>query len=145
MADTPDAAAGAKRDYVRAMHRINFTQFNEAGQKTAAFKALSAARPGRTSAAARGMRVGSTTPTKGPDGGTSPERQAEVDAWKRERPRGGGRGVAAPHADWVAWGSRNPNRASMASKTMEAAKKAKSASGASKSAKKAVKKAKKKP
>lgn len=115
MADE-DMGAGAKREYTEAIKRINATQFKKPGEKTEAFRALSKNRPGRTSAAARGLRVGSDTPTG------SEEREQAVTQWKGQRPKGGGRGVAAPHKEWVAWGSRNPNRASMASKVLGEAK-----------------------
>lgn len=110
---------GSKRAYVRAIHRIHHTQFEEPGQKTEAFKSLAKDRPGRTSAAGRGLAVGSSTPTG------SAERQAEVAKWRALRP-GGGSPSGATHEQWVAWGSANPNRASMASGTLRAARKKKS-------------------
>jgi hypothetical protein len=46
----------------------------------------------------------------------TPERQAEVNAWRAERPAGGSR------ADYIAWGAENPNQISNAGRRLAAAR-----------------------
>jgi hypothetical protein len=66
--------------------------------------------PNRVSNAARTMRVKKTDRT---------EVQGETtEQWQSRRPKGGGRGVAAPHPEWVAWGKSKPGSASQAAKTV---------------------------
>jgi hypothetical protein len=66
--------------------------------------------PNRVSNAARTMRVKKADRT---------EVQGETtEQWQSRRPKGGGRGVAAPHPEWVAWGKSKPGSASQAAKTV---------------------------
>lgn len=74
--------------------------------------------PNRVSNAARTMRVKKADRT---------EIQGEtVEQWQSRRPKGGGRGVAAPHPEWVAWGKSKPGSASQAAKTVRSQGKKKS-------------------
>lgn len=82
-------------------------------------------RPGRLEAAERimqGRRAG-LIPRSSEHPDNSPERRAEVKEWQLRRPQGGGRGVAAPRREWVKWGLENPNRTSMAGRTVAEYKK----------------------
>ena len=106
-----DVNPGGKRAYVKAMHAAN-----RDNASTQVFRDLSLNRPGRLSASGRGMRAGADTPTG------SPEREEAVLKWRAERP-GGGSPSGATHAQWTDWGSRNPNRASMASAVQRSAQK----------------------
>jgi hypothetical protein len=65
-----------------------------------------------TSNAARAIRAPKVTSTKV----NTPERQAEVNAWRGERPAGGGR------ADYIAWAAENPNKTSNAARNLSNAK-----------------------
>ena len=64
--------------------------------------------PNRVSNAARTMRERKNTRTEDPNETT--------EQWLARRPQGGGRGVAAPHQEWVTWGKSKPGRASRAGK-----------------------------
>ena len=101
-----DVNAGSRKAWLQVMHRINYSQFENAGDKSDAFKEHAKSRPGRASQAAR------TLPLK-------MESQYEnTQEWLAARPQGGGRGKAAPHQEWTSWGSQNPNRQSMAGRTL---------------------------
>lgn len=101
-----DVNRGSRGPWLSALHRIHYTQFENLGEKSAAFKEHAKTRPGRVKQAAR------TLPKK-------METQYEnTQEWLAARPQGGGRGVAAPHSQWVQWGSQNPNRQSMAGRTL---------------------------
>lgn len=73
--------------------------------------------PNRISNAARTMREPKTKRTENPKETTG--------QWLSRRPQGGGRGVAAPHPEWVAWGKSKPGRASTAGKTVASQRKPK--------------------
>ena len=97
---------GAQQAWTKTVHRINAGQFDKPGEKSAAFREHAMSRPGRIEQAAR------TLPQK-------TETQYEnTKEWLAARPKGGGRGVAAPHQEWVNWGSKNPNRKSMAGRAL---------------------------
>lgn len=105
------------RQWVQGMKALNYARYDAqaAGVKVNMGNAMrehAMARPERKAQAARNLpHMGGWTGTKS----NTPERTAEVNAWLGNRPKGGGRGVAAAHSEWVAWGRQNPNRASMAS------------------------------
>lgn len=105
---------GSRKAWLSAMHRINATQFSSREERSEAFREHGKARPGRVSQAARTLPK-SKSFSKSASG--SAERDAEVKKWQSERP-GGGRPSGATHAQWTAWGSRNPNRGSNAGRTM---------------------------
>ena len=82
------------------------------GGSTDQWRSWGKSNPNRVSNAARTMRERKSTRT---------EIQGETKGeWLARRPQGGGRGVAAPHADWVAWGKSKPGRASRAGKIVAA-------------------------
>lgn len=68
--------------------------------------------PNRISNAARTMRERKETRTEDPNETT--------EQWLARRPQGGGRGLAAPHKEWVDWGKSKPGRASRAGKIVAA-------------------------
>jgi len=61
-----------------------------------------------TANAARLIKAPKVTSTKV----NTPERQAKVQAWRAERPAGGGR------ADYIAWAAENPNQISNAGRNL---------------------------
>lgn len=82
------------------------------GGSTEQWRSWGKSNPNRVSNAARTLRVKKTERTE-VAGETTQD-------WQARRPQGGGRGVAAPHADWVAWGKSKPGAASHAAKTVRA-------------------------
>ena len=100
--------------WVKGQHGLNFSsatpkQFIKHGLRT----------PGRIHRASERMKAIRTGEVaKSSTEWNSPERAKEVSEWQARRPKGGGRGVAAPHSQWVAWGSQNPNRNSLAARAL---------------------------
>lgn len=82
------------------------------GGSTQQWRDWSKANPNKVSNAARTMREPKATRTEKPEETTA--------QWLSRRPQGGGKGVAAPHPEWVAWGKSKPGRASRAGKTVAA-------------------------
>lgn len=82
------------------------------GGSTQQWRDWGSSNPNRVSNAARVMRERKATRTEDPN--------ETIGEWKARRPQGGGRGVAAPHPEWVAWGKSKPGRASRAGKTVAA-------------------------
>jgi hypothetical protein len=85
------------------------------GGSTESWRAWGSDNPNRISNAARTMRTPKAKRTE-VEGETTAE-------WQARRPKGGTRGVAAPHPEWVAWGKSKPGNASRAAKTMAAQRK----------------------
>lgn len=83
-----------------------------AGGSTQQWRDWGSSNPNRVSNAARVMRERKATRTEDPNETT--------EQWLARRPQGGGRGIAAPHPEWVAWGKSKPGRASRAGKTVAA-------------------------
>lgn len=113
MADE-DVNRGSRKAWLKTLHRIHYTQFEDEGAKSEAFKEHAKTRPGRASQAARTLPK-SKSFSQFASG--TPEREAEVKAWQRQRP-GGGSPSGASHSQWTSWGSRNPNRGSNAGRTL---------------------------
>lgn len=88
------------------------------GSSTEDFRTWGKANPNRVSNAARTLREPKSSRTEDP--------QETTEQWLSRRPKGGGRGVAAPHPEWVAWGKSKPGRASQAAKTVRSQGKQKS-------------------
>lgn len=82
----------------------------QSGSSTEAWRNWGKANPNRVSNAARVLREPKGSRTESPDETT--------EEWQARMPKGGGRGVAAPHPEWVAWGKSKPGRASRAAKTV---------------------------
>jgi hypothetical protein len=89
------------------------------GSSTDSFRAWGKANPNRVSNAARTLREPKSKRTEiTPVDNSQEAKDAATANWLAKRPRGGGRNVAAPHAEWVAWGKQKPGRASQAAKTV---------------------------
>lgn len=82
------------------------------GGSTKQWRDWGSSNPNKVSNAARTMRERKSTRTEDPNETT--------EQWLARRPAGGGRGIAAPHPEWVAWGKSKPGRASRAGKTVAA-------------------------
>lgn len=90
----------------------NWRESRPLGGSTEQWRSWGSSNPNRVSNAARTMRERKSTRTENPNETT--------DQWLARRPQGGGRGVAAPHQEWVDWGKSKPGRASRAGKIVAA-------------------------
>ena len=102
--------------WIKQQHSINVSRYDlqSPQNKGDVFRQHGLQAPGRYTRASAAMRRG--TPEGAGAYGT-PERAKAVRQWQSERP-GGGSPSGASHQQWVAWGTRNPNRASNASRAM---------------------------